>query len=65
MIINIVSKYTQGIYCLHPIANYFAANIIHIKKTFNGCLIIYLISYLMSFIGDKISFKTRAKLLFI
>ena len=63
--INIVSKYTQGIYCLHPIANYFATNIIHIKKTFNGCLIIYLISYLMSFTGDKISFKTRAKLLFI
>ena len=63
--INIVSKYTQGIYCLHLIANYFASNIIHIKMTFNGCLIIYLISYLWSFIGEKISFKTRAKLLFI
>ena len=63
--INIVTKYTQGIYCLHIIVFHFATGIIHLKRTFNGCLIIYIISYLLSFIGEKISFNTKAKLLFI
>ena len=63
--INIVTKYTQGIYCLHIIVFHFATSIIHLKRTFNGCLIIYIISYLLSFIGEKISFNSKAKLLFI
>ena len=37
----------------------------HLKRTFNGCLIIYFVSYLISFIGAKISFNTRLKYLFI
>ena len=64
--IKYASNYTQGIYCIHTTIIYYTTHyIFHLKRTFNGCLIIYFVSYLISFIGAKISFNTRLKYLFI
>lgn len=63
--IKIASNYTQGIYCIHTEVNHYAIHLFHLKKTFNTCLIIYIVSYFISFIGAKISFNTRLKYLFI
>ena len=64
-IIKLVSNYTQGIYCIHPIIAFYATFFFNLKRTFQGCIIIYIISYLISFIGAKISFNTKLKFLFI
>ena len=63
--IKFASNYTQGIYCLHPIMRYYTTNFFHLKRTFQGCIIIYLSSYLISFIGAKISYNTKLKYLFM
>jgi len=63
--IKIITKYTQGIYCIHPIVILYAVKYFNLKKTFKGCIIIYLLSYLSSFFGEKISFNTKIKFLFI
>lgn len=62
-----ITSYTQGIYCLHSIVRYYLQSIIDLVKnyTFFGCIIIYCISYLISFIGIKILGKTKFKHLFI
>ena len=41
-IIELVSNYTQGIYCIHPLTDYYGKKLFHFKTTFKGCLIIYL-----------------------
>lgn len=62
-----ISRYTQGIYWQHEIVkDYLEIKIVLIKnKTFTGCIIIYFISYLISFIGFKIFEKKKLKYLFI
>ena len=65
--IKAITNYTGGIYYLHMIVQtYLKYNIKSIKqgKIF-GCLIIYVISYFLSFLGNKILGKTFLKNLFI
>lgn len=66
-IINNFTKYTEGIYCLHFQINYYLKIKISLVKNNSivCCIIIYLLSYLISFIGIKIFGKTKFKYLFI
>ena len=65
-LLNQITKYTGGIYYLHPIVNdYLKKYIIFIKnKTIKGAFIIYIFCYFISFIGVKIWGKTILKHLF-
>ena len=65
-IIKAITSYTQGIYCMHLIiVHYLLDFFLIIEINFKGCLVIYLISYYISFIGFKIIGKTKLKYLFI
>jgi fucose 4-O-acetylase-like acetyltransferase len=64
LFISIISNYTLGIYSIHPIVSTIAYKFIHIKPSFSGCFIIYIFSYLVSFLGSKLSFNTKVKYLF-
>jgi len=66
-IIKQITGYTAGIYYIHSklteyISNY---NIFIKKKTLKGCVIIYLICYLISFVGNLIFGKKKLRHLFI
>ena len=64
-IIKIFSNYTGGIYYFHLlIRNAFRINIIKERK-FQGSLMIYIICYIICFVGQKIFFKTKLKYIFI
>ena len=63
-----ITKYTGGIYFTHYLIGkgYLCTSIYYVKKgTFLGCIFIYLISYFVSLIGNKIFGKTKFKHLFI
>ena len=66
-ILKQISSYTGGVYYLHPKASeifspYFAS----IRgRTFKGCVLLYLICYLISFIGTNIFRKSNLRFLFI
>ncbi len=62
--INQITKFTQGIYCLHFLIQYYLIDKFDKKGTFNDCIILYLISYLLSFLGFKIFSETKLKYLF-
>ena len=64
IIIKQITKYTQGIYCLHFLFQYYMRLKFEKTGSFFGCVILYFISYLTSFIGFKIFFKTKLKYLF-
>ena len=65
-IIKNITSYTQGIYCIHLIVNYYLLEYFSVKFIeFKACLAIYLISYYISFIGFKICQKTKFKYLFV
>ena len=64
-IIIIITNYTQGIYCLHSEMIPFVRRNFDFEGTFKGCIIIYLISYFISFIGTKLLWKTKFRFLFI
>lgn len=66
-IIYRLTNYTQGIYSFH-IYTKLALNskIDSIKnKSFLGCILIYIFSYFISFIGEKLTKKTKLVYLFI
>lgn len=65
-IIKIITKNTAGIYFLHSaIKDIFSHYIIYIRKrTLKGCIIIYLICYLISLIGSYVLGKTKLRHLF-
>ena len=60
-----ISKYTQGIYCLHFLIQYYLKLIIDKNGSFFGCIILYILAYFTSLIGYKIFAKTKLKFLFI
>lgn len=62
-----ISNYTGGIFYLHyTVYIYFKEFINLIKiRSFFGCIIIYLICYLLCLIGTKISGKSKFKYLFV
>ena len=64
-IINKLTSYTNGIYCLHIIIKFHFFKYLKISKTIISCLEIYIICYIISFIGEKIFRKNKFKYLFI
>ena len=59
-----ITKYTQGIYCLHFLIQYYQKLFIDKSGTFIGCIILYIISYFFSFIGFSLFQNTKLKFLF-
>ena len=65
IIIKRITQYTQGIFCLHYIVRFYFLKIFQIKKSgINECIIIYLISYFISFIGSNCLSSTKFRYLF-
>ena len=66
-IIKQITSYTAGIYYIHvKLFSYISKYIEPIKKrTIKGCIIIYLLCYLISFLGILIFGKTKLRHLFI
>ena len=64
--INQISKFTSGIYYLHlPMISYLESYIVLIRKRrIYGTIIIYIICYLICFIGDLLLGKTKLMHLF-
>ena len=62
-----ITNFTGGIYYLHPeVKLIFKNEFISIYHgTFKGCILIYIISYFICFIGSKIFSKNSLKFLFI
>ena len=62
-----IAKYTQGIYSLHLIL--FKALNIKLEsiktRSIKGCIRIYIFSYLISFVGEKLTKKTKLIHLFV
>ena len=64
-VIKFCSSYTAGIYYYHGISVFYLKFITPIKKrTFVGSIIIYIVTYLICFIGNKIFGKNNLKYLF-
>ena len=63
--IKLITNFTQGIYCLHPIIKYYVHSFLDKNETFSGSILIYLISYIISFLAMKIFGKTKLKYLFV
>ena len=61
-----ITNFTAGIYFIHMnFSEYVSKYIISIKiRTINGCILIYLMCYLISFIGSLIFWKTKLLNLF-
>ena len=64
LFIKQITKYTQGIYCLHFLFQYYLKLKFDKEGSFIGCILLYTISYLISLIGFKIFEKTKLKFLF-
>jgi len=63
--ISYATKYTKGIYCMHKVILSYSKFYYGKQVTFLGCIIIYIISYSISYIGFKIFSKTKLRYLFI
>ena len=59
-----ITKYTQGIYCLHFLIQYYQKLFFDKKGIFFGCIVLYIISYIFSFIGFSFFRNTKIKFLF-
>lgn len=64
LFIKQITKYTQGIYCLHFIFQYYMRLKIEKNGSFLGCISLYIISYLVSYVGYNIFSKSKLRLLF-
>ena len=62
-----ITNYTQGIYSLHLIVFLFLESNIKLKniRNFGRCIFIYLISYLISFLGTKLFKKSKLIYIFV
>ena len=63
VVIKQITRYTQGIYCLHMIIQFYMKKYLD-KGSFLGSILLYIFSYYTSFIGFKIFGKTKLRLLF-
>lgn len=65
-LLKIITKYTGGIYYIHPICfRILKLKFLFIKNTtLHGSAAIYIISYITCYFGDKLSYKTKFKFLF-
>ena len=64
IIIRQITKFTQGIYCMHFLFQYYMKKILDKNGSLIGCIILYIISYFVSYIGFKTCYKTKLKFLF-
>ena len=64
-VLNIMTSFTQGIYCLHLIIAYYVHHFFDKNRTFLGCVLVYLISYVISFFFANIFRKNKLKYLFM
>lgn len=64
IIIRQITKYTQGIYCLHFIIMHYFKIKYDKNGTFIGCISLYILSYFTSFIGFIIFKNSKLKYLF-
>jgi len=67
LVLKIITKFTGGIYYIHIICFLFLEKkILFIKKrmSFHCPIIVYIISYIICYLGNKMSGKTKLKLLF-
>ena len=64
-IVTQLTRYTNGIYCMHVKVNRVVKFKFHSSGTLKNCIIIYLLSYFLSFIGNLLLGKTFLKYLFI
>ena len=66
VLLKIITKFTGGIYYIHKICFIILRQKIDFikKKTFQGSIVIYLISYIICFYGNKYSYNTKLKFLF-
>lgn len=60
-----LSNYTNGIYCMHQRINLLFIKKLHLSGNLKTVVMIYLLSYLLSFFGMKVFGKTKLKYLFI
>lgn len=65
-LLKIITKFTGGIFYIHKFCfQILSQKILFIKnKTFLGSLVIYIISYITCYYGNKLSHKTKLKFLF-
>ena len=60
-LIEFISKYTLGIYCMHRLVNKFACQIfVHMgfeESSFLGCILVYIICFMISLLVSKIPSK--------
>lgn len=65
-LLKLITKYTGGIYYIHMIYFLFLEKKIFFIKslTFPVSIVIYIISYITCYLGNKFSYKTKFKLLF-
>ena len=60
-----ITKYTQGIYCMHCLLMIYMRKYFEKNGTFYGTIILYISCYFISFVSFKIFRKTKIKFLFI
>ena len=65
IILGIITSYTQGIYCLHTIVRDYTFIALNKQKSILGVIFIYLLSYMISFLGMKLLGKKKLKYLFV
>ena len=65
LIINQITRYTQGIYCLHAFFIYYFRLIFEKKWTIFGSFILYIFSYLISFIGYKFFCRIKFNIIYL
>ena len=59
-----ITKYTQGIYYMHFLFQYYMKMKFDKNGSFFGCIVLYIFTYFASMIGFKIFEKTKLRLLF-
>lgn len=64
-IIYIMTNYTNGIYCLHTFVYHYLKREFKFSFSLIDCFIIYIICYIISFLGTKIFINYKIKYLFI
>ena len=65
MLIIKATSYTQGIYCLQSQIIPFSRRFNYFNGNMKGCIIIYLLGFIISLLGNKLLGKTKLKYLFI
>lgn len=64
-IIKQITSYTNGIYCMQSKMIPFVKKTFNLEGTLKSCIITYLLSYFISFVGVKIFIKSKLKYLFL